>query len=117
VLNKPCPSLLQRLALPFTAVFPKEALDYYKDEIFTHPVGTGPFKLKAVKQDEAVILTRNEKYWGKDANGNQLPYLDGIKVSFIKEDKTEMMEFQKANLDMKYRLPFNMIDDILDENK
>lgn len=73
--------------------------------------------MKALKQDEAVILVRNENYWGKDEYGNQLPYLDGIKISFIKEDKTEMMEFKRGNLDMKYRLPFDVIDDILDDKQ
>jgi oligopeptide transport system substrate-binding protein len=116
-LEKPCPSFLQRLALPFMAAFPKEAIDYYKNDILYHTVGTGPFWIKAFKPDEAVILARNEKYWGADEYGNQLPYLDAIKVSFIKEDKTEMLEFQKGNLEMKYRLPFDMIDDIIDENK
>ncbi len=116
-LESACPSFLQRLALPFTNVFPKEAIDYYKDQILYHTVGTGPFILKALKQDEAVIMVRNNKYWGKDEYGNQLPYLDGIKASFIKEDKTEMLEFKKGNLEMKYRLPFDMIDEILDANK
>jgi peptide/nickel transport system substrate-binding protein len=116
-LTKPSADFLNRLALPFAAVFPKEAVEKYKGEILHHAVGTGPFILKAIKADEAVVMARNEKYWGKDEFGNQLPYLDGIKVSFIKEDKTEMMELAKGNLDMKYRLPFSMIDDILDENK
>ncbi|HWB64259.1 MAG TPA: ABC transporter substrate-binding protein [Chitinophagales bacterium] len=116
-LEKPCPSFLERLALPFTAVFPKEAIDYYKSNISYHTVGTGPFMLKALKQDEAAILVRNNNYWGKDEYGNQLPYLDAIKVSFIKEDKTEMLEFQKGDMEMKYRLPFDMIDEILDDQK
>jgi peptide/nickel transport system substrate-binding protein len=111
------PSFLERLALPFADVFPKEAVDYYKNDILYHPVGTGPFFLKALKPDDALILVRNPNYWGVDESGNQLPYLDGIKVSFIKEDKTELLEFQKGNLDMKYRLPFDMIDEILDDNK
>lgn len=116
-LVKPFADLLNRLALPFVAVFPKEAVEKYKGDILNHTVGTGPFVIKAVKTDEAVVMARNEKYWGKDEFGNQLPYLDGIKVSFIKEDKTEMLELAKGNLEMKYRLPFSMIDDILDENK
>lgn len=116
-LVKPYADFLNRLALPFMNVFPKEAVELYKGEILYHTVGTGPFALKALKADEAVLLTRNEKYWGKDEFGNQLPYLDAIKVSFMKEDKTEMLEFQKGNLDMKYRLPFDMIDDILDDKK
>jgi len=117
-LEKPFADFLQRLALPFMSVFPKEAVEKYKsEEIMYHAVGTGPFYIKALKQDEAVILARNEKYWGRDEFGNQLPYLDGVKVSFIKEDKTEMLEFRKGNLEMKYRLPFDMIDDILDQDK
>lgn len=115
-LEKPYADFLNRLALPFMSAFPKEAVDYYKGDILYHTVGTGPFYLKALKTDEAVILARNEKYWGKDESGNQLPYLDAIKVSFIKEDKTDILEFQKGNLDMKYRLPFDMIDEILDAN-
>jgi len=115
-LERPSADFLERLALPFASVFPKEAIDYYKGDILFHTVGTGPFALKAIKQDDAVILARNDNYWGKDEFGNQLPYLDGIKVSFIKEDKTEMLEFQKANLDMKYRLPFDMIDEIIGEH-
>lgn len=116
-LVKPFADLLNRLALPFVAVFPKEAVEKYKGDILNHTVGTGPFVIKAVKTDEAVVMARNEKYWGKDEFGNQLPYLDGVKVSFIKEDKTEMLELAKGNLEMKYRLPFSMIDEILDENK
>lgn len=116
-LVKPFADLLNRLALPFVAVFPKEAVEKYKGDILNHTVGTGPFVIKAVKTDEAVVMARNEKYWGYDEFGNPLPYLDGIKVSFIKEDKTEMLELAKGNLEMKYRLPFSMIDDILDENK
>lgn len=116
-LEKPFADFLERLALPFMAVFPKEAVEHYKGDILYHAVGTGPFLIKALKQDEAVILGRNEKYWGIDEHGNQLPYMDGIKVSFIKEDKTDMLEFRKGNFEMKYRLPFDMIDEILDANK
>lgn len=116
-LEKPFADFLNRLALPFASVFPMEAVEKYKGDILMHAVGTGPFSLKNMKADEAVILARNENYWGYDESGNQLPYLDGIKVSFIKEDKTEMMELVKGNLDMKYRLPFSMVEDILDADK
>lgn len=116
-LVKPYADFLERMALPFASAFPKEAMDKYKGDILYHAVGTGPFALKNLKQDEAVILVRNEAYWGVDEHGNQLPYLDGIKVSFIKEDKTDMNEFKKGNLEVKYRLPFDMIDEILDANK
>lgn len=116
-LEKPYGDFMNKLALPFFNVFPHEALEKYKGDILNKAVGTGPYTLKSLKQDEAVFLARNPNYWGKDEFGNQLPYMDAIKISFIKEDKTEMLEFSKGNLEMKYRLPFSMIDEILDDKK
>ncbi len=113
LLEKPVPYFLQLLATPFAAVFPKEAVEKYGNEMRTKAVGTGPFKIKAIKEDEVVILTRHEKYWGTDNDGNQLPYLDGIKITFIKERKAELLEFKKGNLDMMFRLPLEMTDEVV----
>ena len=44
-------------------------------------VGTGPFTLKSISAEDRAILMKNPTYWGKDAQGNQLPYLD--EVDFI----------------------------------
>jgi len=44
------------------------------------PVGTGPFtEVGANYSDEVLELCRNPHYWGKDAAGNQLPYIDCIR--------------------------------------
>ncbi len=115
-LERPFSGFVQMLALPFTAVFPKEAFEKYGTELRNDCVGTGPFMLKSVEADQAVFLERNPNYWDKDEWGNQLPYLDGIKISFIKDDKTELLEFQKGKLEFKYRLPLEMIPDIMDES-
>jgi oligopeptide transport system substrate-binding protein len=115
-LEKPLASFLYLLATPFTFVFPKEAVEKYGNELRAKAVGTGPFKIKVLKEDDVVMLTRNENYWGRDTDGNQLPYLDGIKFTFIKERKAELLEFKKGNLDMIYRLPLEMTDEIVDIN-
>ena len=47
----------------------------------TKPVGTGPFKLEQFTPGDRVVLTKFDKYWQKDDNGVQLPYLD--KLTFI----------------------------------
>lgn len=70
------------------AEFPASLTDYHtlmlcksvKDPAKT-AVGTGPFVLKSISAEDRAILTKNPSYWGKDANGNQLPYLD--EVDFI----------------------------------
>lgn len=96
-------------------IYPKEAFDTYGSDMRVKCVGTGPFTLKTVKESETVILTRNPNYWEKDEFGNELPYLDGIRFYYIKEKKSELMEFKKGNLDMVFQLPLEHISDIVGE--
>lgn len=114
-LVKPYASFMYRLALPFASVFPKEAVEKYgTDKMNTEKcVGTGPFIISQLMADQEVILQKNPNYWGQDEYGNQLPYLDGIRIQFIKEDKNVLAEFKKGTLDMKYRLPLELIDEVL----
>ena len=113
-LEKFFPGFLQMLALPFTAVFPKEAVEKYGNELRAKAVGTGPFRIKALREDEVVVLEKNKDYWGRDDDGNQLPYLDGIKITFIKEHKSELLALKKGTLDFMYRLPLEMVEEIID---
>jgi oligopeptide transport system substrate-binding protein len=96
-------------------VYPKEAQDEYGIEMRINAIGTGPFRVKKIKESETVILDRNPNYWGIDEHGNQLPYLDGLKFSFNKEKKAELLEFKKGNLDLVFRLPLEMIGDVVGE--
>ncbi len=114
-LEYPYQGFLNMLTMPFTWVFPKEAFEKYGIEMRTHCVGTGPFYLKDFKNDESVILARNENYWGTDSSGNQLPYLDIVKFSFNKEKTAEYLEFRKGNLDLVTGIPSEMRSDILKE--
>jgi peptide/nickel transport system substrate-binding protein len=41
-------------------------------------VGTGPFMQESWTVNQSFKATKNPNYWGKDADGNQLPYLDSI---------------------------------------
>lgn len=111
----PIGSFLQMLSHNSCYIFPKEAVEKYGVEMRIKCVGTGPFIIKNIKESEAVILERNPKYWKKDANGNQLPFLDAIKVTFLKEKKSELLEFKKGNLDMVFQLPLEMIGSVVGE--
>lgn len=113
-LVRPFSVFLYRMALPFARVYPREAVEKYGTDMRIKAVGTGPFQVKLLKENEVVFLTRNPNYWGYDEHGNQLPYLDNIKVSFIKEKKTELLAFQKGDLDLVYKLPFDMKEDVVD---
>jgi len=96
-------------------VYPKESYDKYGVDMRTRCVGTGAFKIKNIKEGEAVILDRNPDYWGIDQYGNQLPYLDAVKYTFIKEKKAELMEFRRGNQEMVFRLPLEMVKEVVTE--
>jgi peptide/nickel transport system substrate-binding protein len=114
-LNFPFAGFDNILATPAGWIYPKEAFEKYGDEMRVRCVGTGPFRVRSVKEGDMVLLERNPNYWGHDEFGNQLPYLDGVKFTFIKEKKQEFLQFRKGELDMVYRLPTEMLNEILAE--
>jgi peptide/nickel transport system substrate-binding protein len=105
VLNKPFSGFLKILATASCWIFPEEALEMYGEEMRVHCVGTGPFKVIKIVDDEVIILGKNNNYWREDMFGNQLPFLDALKYTFVKEKKSEILEFKKGNLDMISRIP------------
>lgn len=98
-------------------IYPHEAVEKYGKDFTHHGVGTGPFRFVEYKEGRYCMLVRNEHYWGKDDAGNQLPYLDTVRFSFMQDDKAEFLEFKQGNLDHKYRIPNEFFADVVDENK
>ncbi|NMB71698.1 MAG: ABC transporter substrate-binding protein [Bacteroidales bacterium] len=98
-LKRPFPPFAGILATPYCYIVPREAVEKYGRDFRSHPVGTGPFRLKAWYEGEKLILVRNEKYFEKDASGRALPYLDAVAISFIPDKQSEFLEFLKGNLD------------------
>ncbi len=96
-------------------VYPHEALEKYSEGMSEHCVGTGPFKSKHIKKGETIELERNPVYWAIDDDRNQLPYLDGVEVTFIKDKYKALQEFKNGKLDMVFRLPNDMVPKILTE--
>ncbi|MBS1650791.1 MAG: ABC transporter substrate-binding protein [Bacteroidetes bacterium] len=103
---------LSILAMPGCYIYPKEAVAKYGNDMRVKAVGTGPFYIENVKEGDVIIMKKNQNYWAVDENDNKLPYLDGIKWTFIKEKKTEILEFKRGNLDMMYRIPVEMFGEI-----
>ncbi|WP_343747295.1 ABC transporter substrate-binding protein [Fluviicola sp.] len=93
-------------------VFPKEAYDFYKNEIRKHPVGTGPFMLEA-HSSKGLKLKRNPHYWAKDQFGNQLPFLAGIELSYTKNKRSELIAFRERKIDLVLEIPTEEVDNIL----
>jgi peptide/nickel transport system substrate-binding protein len=110
-LEQPCSFFKKVLTHNGCWIFPREAYDKYGEEMRVKCVGTGPFVAKDIKDGSYVRLVKNKTYWEKDVHGNQLPYLDVVKITFSKDKKTELANFRKGNLDMVWVLPVEDMQD------
>ena len=97
------------LCHPSIVIFSKDAFLYYRQKSMDHPVGTGPFKLKAVDQNQ-IVLERNNYYWKHDGFGNQLPFLKKIRVIKPNVAKNEQLLFSKGKTDILLQLPVDRLD-------
>lgn len=111
-LIRPFPAFLNLLCTQYCSVVPREVADHYGKDFRSHPIGTGPFKFKYWKEEEMLVLLKNEHYWEKE-NNVQLPYLDAVKVSFISDKQSAFMNFIKKDLDFFYGVDGSYRDDIL----
>lgn len=112
-LLKPFQPVLGILSMQYCSVVAKEAVEKYGSDFRRHPVGTGPFKMVAWEEGQALIMKKNENYFENDNDGNNLPYLDGIKVSFFDSKATEFLEFQQRRLDFINDIETSFKDEIL----
>ncbi len=107
--------LMGILTMQYCSVIPTEAVSYYGQDFRANPVGTGPFKLKKWREGVALILVRNEHYFEQE-NGVQLPFIDGVRVSFITDKKSEFLSFRQKEIDFISGLDASYIDEVIDEN-
>ncbi len=99
-LNEPQPSFLYQLCLPYGFIVPSEVVNRYGDDFSQYVIGTGPFMLKSWKKDVKLVLIKNNEYFEKDENDNQLPFLDAVSVSFMVDRNQELIKFKSDKLDM-----------------
>lgn len=87
-------------ALTNVAMYSKKSFDDHgMDYLLSTPIGTGAFKFVEYVTNQKVVYTRNENYWQKDANGNQLPYLDGYEAYCITDANAAMTAFVTGEID------------------
>ena len=66
----------------------------------TRPAGCGPFRFKSWKPWERTEMVRFEDYFETDAQGNSLPYLDGIVGLPKRQDRARLVALQNGEVDL-----------------
>lgn len=112
-LLKPFHPILGVMSMQYCSVIPREVVEKYGKDFRRHPCGTGPFQMVAWEEGQALILKKNPAYFEKDSAGHRLPYLNGIKVTFLQNKATEFLEFQQKRLDFVNEIDPSFKDEVL----
>jgi oligopeptide transport system substrate-binding protein len=115
-LKKPYPQFLYALAMPYSFIVAKEAVEHFGKEFLNHPVGTGPFILPKFEQTNRIVYTKNptfrEKLYPSEGEegddklglladaGKRIPLVDKIIVDIVVESQPKWLSFQKAKADL-----------------
>lgn len=113
-LKQAFPPFLGILTMKYCSVVPKEVTEKFGKDFRSMPVGTGPFKLQLWKEGNKLVLLKNEHYFEQDKNGNPLPYLDAVSISFNKDEEIAFLKFLKGEIDYMSGLNGSYKDEILD---
>ena len=95
-LRSPFPGFLGLLTMQYCSVVPKEIVE--ETDFHSNPIGTGPFKFQLWQKGEKLIFRRNTNYF-ESHNGEKLPFLDGISISFLRDKQAAFLQFILGNLD------------------
>ncbi len=88
----------------WSQIIPPEVTAKYGDmRNWQNSVGTGPFILTDYVSGSSITFAKNPNYWDKDpvgvGKGNQLPYLENVKVLIIADTSTLLSALRTAKLD------------------
>lgn len=110
----------------------REVVDYYKDKLGMHPVGTGPYMLSKYVPRSKIELVANPDYRGfvwnfkstgtawdnqlvKEMTGKKMPQIGKVNISIIEEEQSRWLAFQSKQLDFD-KLTSSSIPKVLDQN-
>jgi ABC-type transport system substrate-binding protein len=136
-LTQPYAQLLWVLAMHHCVAVPREAVEFYGDQLTVHPVGTGPFVLNDWVRNYRLEFVRNpawaasgrvDRYPDKGAPGDAeaglladagrpLPLCDRVVEYVISDPATEWLMFLNGQLDQIRAIARDNWDLVVDEHR
>ena len=94
-LSAPDVTFLNKMALNFSFIVPKEAVEEAGENFGHAPIGTGPFILKEWKSGESLTFERNPDYFYEG-----LPYLDSVIIQVGVAPDVALLRLEKGEIHM-----------------
>lgn len=86
------------------SILPKDTIEEVgKDEFFTAPIGSGPYKFVSWTQGSLILFEKNEEYWGEPG------VVDVIEYHTITDDTTRISAFLAGDIDWVDNVPGDQI--------
>ena len=110
-LKSPYSPLLATLVDRAGMMLSRKAVEGAGEDFTRKPVGagSGPFKFVEAIKDDHITLERNADWWGKDKDGNKLPFLDKIVIKPIREDSVRVVNVRTGDAQVANNVPGNDI--------
>ncbi|MEZ5725687.1 MAG: ABC transporter substrate-binding protein [Paracoccaceae bacterium] len=94
-LSRPDATFLHIMALNFSYVVPREAVEEFGADFGKHPVGTGAYSLGEWSIGQKLVFRKNPDYWIAG-----IPYLDSITVEIGQEPVVALLRLQNGEVDV-----------------
>ena len=135
-LVKPLPIFVYNFAdCRIACALAREVVEHYGDDVGSHPVGTGPYRLVFWKRSSKMVFEANpnfrEEYFdgdppagdGKAAEilriqkGKRLPIVGRVEISVIEETQPRWLSFLNEEMDLMYQVPEEFAYQAMPNNK
>jgi oligopeptide transport system substrate-binding protein len=133
-LKQPDYNFLYIMAMPLPVAVAREVVEYYGDDIRSHPVGTGPFLLTRWVRSAKTILEANpnfrEEYFegvptdspedqaiAANLKGKRLPVVGRIEIGIIEEPQPRYLAFLNKEHDYMEELPSDFVNYVAPNGK
>jgi ABC-type transport system substrate-binding protein len=135
-LTKPIYTFIYNLAdCRISCAVAREVVEHYSDDVGSHPVGTGPYRLTAWKRSSKMTFEVNpdyrEEYYEahpaeddadgqatlKKLHGKRLPLIGKIEVAVIEETQPRWLSFLNGEQDLMFLLPEEFANTVIPNNQ
>lgn len=104
----------------FFNIYPPEVINKYGNiQDWRNSVGTGPFVLTDFISNSSATFVRNPNYWEKNpvgsGKGDQLPYVDGVRLLVVIDIATMVSAFRVGKIDTLAGYPLSNVGQVLND--